>query len=222
MKAHVIALTALLTTRCASGLAQPNNSRASVTVGSHELGAIATLTDPKRLELATQLQASLEKFNSVVANLSPAQLTFRPEPNSWSLAECIEHVTLAELRFPDIVSETMRKPADPALRRKIRTTDEAIRPRMTSRSWRAKSMEEFRPTGRFATSELAIQTLQRQRAKTMTYASQTTDDLRNHYWRHPLTGHIDLYQTLLLMSAHLDRHTAQMERIKETEAFPKQ
>lgn len=221
MKAHVIALTAWLTTLCASGLAQPNNSRASTTVGSDELGAITTLTDAERLELATQLQASLTTFNSVVANLSPAQLAFRPKPTSWSLAECIEHVTLAELRFPDIVTEAMQKPADPAFRRKIKTTDAAIRPRMTSRSWRARSPEVFRPTGRFATSELAIQSLQSQRAKTMTYASQTTDDLRNHYWRHPLTGHIDLYQTLLLMSAHLERHIAQMEAIKASRDFPK-
>ena len=222
MKAHLIALTAWLTTLCASGLAQPNNSRASTSAGLDGLGAVTTLTDPERLELATQLQASLAMFNSVVANLSPAQMAFRPEPKSWSLAECIEHVTLAELRFPGIVSEAMQKPADPNFRRKIKTTDEAIRPRMMSRSWRAKSPEVFRPTGQFATSELAIQTFQTQRAKTMTYASQTTDDLRNHYWRHPLTGHIDLYQTLLLMSAHLERHTAQMERIKEAEAFPKQ
>jgi len=218
MKYRTYGLSLLLAGFFSTGLSQ---QAASPDILSPS-GATTTLTDAERLELATQLQASLAAFNQVVANLSPAQLAFRPKPSSWTLAEGIEHGTLAERRFPDIVTEAMQKPADPAFRRKIRVKDEAIRPRMTSRSWRAKSPEVFRPTGRFATSELAIQTLQGQRARTMTYASQTADDLRHHYWRHPLTGHIDLYQTLLLMSAHLERHTAQMERIKETEAFPRQ
>jgi hypothetical protein len=105
--------------------------------------SLTTLTDPERQELNRQPQASLEKFNSVVANLSPVQLAFRPQPGTWTLADCIEHVTLVELRFPEIVTEAMQKPAEPTFRRKIKIEDEAIRPRMTSRSWRARSPEVF-------------------------------------------------------------------------------
>ncbi|GAB2523039.1 DinB family protein [Spirosoma aerophilum] len=213
MRHFLYSITLSLAATVSDGLAQQ--------AALPDSNSLTTLTDPERQELHTQLQASLEKFNSVVANLSPGQLAFRPQPGTWTLAECIEHVTLAELRFPDIVTEAMQQPADPAFRRKIKIKDEAIRPRMTSRSWRAKSPEVFRPTGRFADVTFAIQALQSQRNKTMTYASQTSDDLRNHYWRHPLTGYIDLYQTLLLMSAHLERHVAQMEQIKEAEAFPR-
>jgi hypothetical protein len=182
---------------------------------------VPSLTPAERTEMTRLLTESLALFNQTVANLSPAQLAFRPKPGSWTLAECIEHVTLAELRFPEIVTEAMQQPANPAFRRKIKITDEAIRPRMTSRSWRAKSPEVFWPTGQFLDANRAVERLKEQRAKTLTYVGQTTDDLRHHYWRHPLTGHIDLYQTLLLMSAHLERHTAQMERIKADEAFPK-
>ena len=60
----------------------------------------------------------------------------------------------------------------------------------------------------------------KQRLKTIEYIKTTNDDLRNHFWKHRLTGTIDLYQTILLMSAHLERHLAQIEQIKKTAAFP--
>jgi DinB superfamily len=90
-----------------------------------------------------------------------------------------------------------------------------------SRIWKAKSPETFKPTGTFATPELTIIAFREQRYKTMEYVNNTSDDLRNHFWKHRLTGHIDLYQTLLLMSAHLERHTNQMKNIKLSKKFPK-
>jgi tRNA A37 threonylcarbamoyladenosine synthetase subunit TsaC/SUA5/YrdC len=93
---------------------------------------------------------------------------------------------------------------------------------MLSRIWKAKSLEIFKPTGCFTSSEEAIKTFQEQRTKTLQYVNTTSDDLRNHFWKHPLTGTIDLYQTLILMSAHLERHIDQIEKVKAASNFPKQ
>jgi hypothetical protein len=92
---------------------------------------------------------------------------------------------------------------------------------MTSRRWKAKSPEIFKPTNKFATANEAITAFQNQRMQTIAYVEATKDDLRNHFWKHPLTGKIDLYQTLLLMSAHLERHIEQIENIKSSINFPK-
>jgi DinB superfamily len=179
-----------------------------------------SLSTSERKELSVQLQNSLDKFNATIAGLSFNQLNFREKDKKWTIAECIEHVTLAELKFPIIVADEMQKPSHPEFRRKIKIKDEKIRPKMLSRIWKAKSPEVFRPTGRFASSEEAIKTFQEQRVKTLEYVNTTTDDLRNHFWKHPLTGTIDLYQTLILMSAHLERHLEQMEKIKAASNFP--
>jgi len=179
------------------------------------------LTEIEKNKMNEILNSSLIKFQGAVNNLSESQLNFRPAPNKWSIAECIEHIALAELEFPKILEREMQQPANPDLRKKIRIKDDEIQPKMTSRKWKAKSPEIFKPTHNFASAKEAIDTLQTQRNKTIAYVETTKDDLRNRYWKHPLTGKIDLYQTLLLMSAHLERHIEQIENIKKDDNFTK-
>lgn len=179
------------------------------------------LTQKEREFLVITLKASFDKFENAIKSLSETQLNFKINDKKWAIKECIEHVTLAELRFPAIVKEEMTKPSSPENRNKIKIKDEKIRPRMLSRIWKARSPEVFKPTGKFENTQEAIKTFKSQRLKTIQYIETTEDDLRNHFWRHPLTGTIDLYQTLILMSAHLERHVEQMENIKKVEAFPK-
>lgn len=174
-----------------------------------------TLSAEERTFLVKTLNASLQKFENAIIGLSNEDLNFKATSKKWSVAECIEHVTLAERRFPQIVQEEMIKPSMPEYRKKIRIKDEKIRPKMLSRVWRARSPEIFKPIGQFASTEEALHTFRMQRQNTISYVQTTQDDLRHHFWRHPLTGTIDLYQTLLLMSAHLERHTEQIEDIKK-------
>jgi hypothetical protein len=178
------------------------------------------LTDTERIFLIQTLKASLHKFDEATQSLSEEQLYFKVKLNKWSIAECIEHVTLAELHFSDIVEEEMKKPANPDLRAKIKIKDEKIRPKMLSRIWKAKSPEVFKPSGKFKNPKEAIIAFREQRLKTIEYIKTTNDDLRNHFWYHRLTKDIDLYQTIILMSAHLERHIEQIENIKKEKEFP--
>jgi hypothetical protein len=179
------------------------------------------LTIVERDNMKDILNASLAKFNNSVEHLTDAQLNFRPSKDKWSIAECIEHITLAEMEFPKILEKEKQKPSNPERRSKIKIKDEDIRPKMTSKTWKAKSPEIFKPSNTFANVKEAITVFQNQRNQTIHYVLSTKDDLRNRYWKHPLTGHIDLYQTLLLMSAHVERHVAQIENIKSSIDFPK-
>jgi hypothetical protein len=184
-------------------------------------GNYTTISQNERIKMIQTLKKSLTKFNEATNNLTEAQLNFRPATDKWTISECIEHITLAELEFPKILKTEMQQPANPELRSKINIQDEEIQPKMTSRSWKAKSPEIFKPTNQFVTTNEAIETFKTQRNKTIAYVETTKDDLRNHFWKHPLTGKIDLYQTLLLMSAHLERHTEQIQNIKLANGYPK-
>jgi DinB superfamily len=179
-----------------------------------------TLSDKERKELIEALQNSFNKLNNAIDNLSLEQINYREKEKKWTIVECIEHITLAEIKFPSIVATEMQKPSNPEYRKKIKIKDEKIRPKMLSRIWKAKSPEIFKPTGKFTTFNEAITTFRDQRLKTIEYIKTTKDDLRNHFWKHPLTGTIDLYQTLLLMSAHLERHIEQIEYLKKSKEFP--
>lgn len=175
----------------------------------------AFLLNKERESLIKVLQQSHEKFMAAISGLTSEQFNYKQSTNKWSIAECIEHIALAEIRFPEIVKVEMQKPSEPEKRKKINIKDEAIQPKMTNRKWKAKSPEIFKPSNKFKNVDDALLIYTRQRMATIDYVKNTSDDLRNHFWKHPLTGHIDLYQTLLLMSAHLDRHIEQIEFIKK-------
>jgi DinB superfamily len=178
------------------------------------------LTEKEKTKMKEILNNSMLKFNEATQNLTEVQLNYRLSENKWTIAECIEHITLAELEFSKILEKEMQRPADPKLRKKIKIQDNEIQPKMTNRKWKAKSPEVFKPSNKFANIQEAIVTFQNQRNKTLIYIESTKDDLRNRYWKHPLTGKIDLYQTLLLMSAHLERHIEQIQSIKLSSKFP--
>lgn len=174
-----------------------------------------SLKDWERQELNKQLQYSYQKLMTSIAHLSDSQLHFKQNKKKWSIAECIEHITLAELHFLEILNKEMKKESFPFLREKIKITDDKIRQKMLSRIWRAKSPEIFKPQNKFLSVSETLNVFKTQREKIIHYVNTTNDDLRNHFWKHPLTGHIDLFQTLILMSAHLERHTEQIENIKK-------
>jgi hypothetical protein len=182
---------------------------------------LSVLSTEERKFLVEMLQASLAQFDSSIANLTEAQFNFRPSKKEWTIAECIEHVCLAELQFPQIVKEELAKPANPTQRKEIKITNEKIAKRLKFRGFKANAPEIFKPSGRFVTVEEAISTFRNQRLKTIDYVNVTNDDLRNHFWTHRATGIIDLYQTLILMSAHLERHLAQIEEVKSDKKYPK-
>ena len=49
----------------------------------------------------------------------------------------------------------------------------------------------------------------------------TPDDLRDHFVEHPVFKTVDAYQIILMMSAHTQRHTAQLNEVKQAAGYPK-
>ena len=178
------------------------------------------LSETERTWLTEQLTKSRDKFNASVAKLTEAQLKFKPDSTKWSIAEVLEHIALAENGLFSIVQSTVQKPTEPERRAEIKVTDAQIPVILTNRKGKVQSPEILKPTGKFPNSAVAIGAFQQQLAKVLDYVKTTQDDLRHRFWKHPATGVIDLYQTLTLMSAHLERHVLQIEEVKTQTGFP--
>ena len=59
------------------------------------------------------------------------------------------------------------------------------------------------------------------RDRTLDYVRTTQDDLRDHFFEHPVFKTVDAYQFILMMSAHCQRHTMQLNEVKQAAGFPK-
>jgi hypothetical protein len=190
--------------------------------GWAQAAAPVTLTPEEREVALKSLQATHDKFLQSIAGLSQKQWAFKPAPDRWSVAEVAEHIAVSEATLFGLVQkQIMMSPATPEKREQVKGKDEIVLQKVPDRSHKVQAPEFLRPTGRWATEADLTKAFEDSRRTTMDYVRTTNDDLRDHFFDHPVLGTLDGYQWLLLISAHSERHTAQIEEVKADPNFPK-
>jgi DinB superfamily len=184
--------------------------------------ATQTLSAAERETALKSLQETRDAFLKSIAGLSEKQWRFKPAPDRWSVAEVSEHIAVAESAiFGMVQGKIMTSPATPEKRAEVAGKDEIIMTRVPDRSHKAQAPEFLKPTNRWATREELTKAFEDSRKATMDYIRTTNDDLRDHFGPHPVFGTVDAYQWILLISAHSERHTKQIEEVKADPNFPK-
>ncbi len=176
------------------------------------------LTQPERQRAVAELQESRKLFLDAIRGLSPAQWTFKPAPDRWSVAECAEHVALAEDSYFELVSRLAKSPATPDKKSDVK--DEDVVKTMADRSSKRVAVESLQPSGRWS-QEALITRFNQSRDRLIAYVQSTPDGHRSRFRAHRAMGLIDGYQWILLASGHVRRHTAQIEEVKTHSGFPK-
>jgi DinB superfamily len=166
------------------------------------------------------MKETRELFLKDIQGLSEAQLNFKAAPERWSVAQCIEHIAVAETALFDVLQKGLKEPADSSKRSEITASDTTVLRVVTDRSRKSTAPEFLEPEGKFASVPEALSSYKDRRAKTIDYILTTDDDLRDHYSRHAVMGRIDDYQLLLLIAAHSRRHTLQIEEVMANPNFP--
>jgi hypothetical protein len=182
--------------------------------------AAQQLTEQERLTLQKHLQLTRQAFLESISGLSDAQWTFKTGPDRWSIAEVAEHIAVSETTILQLVTDKILKgpavPRDPNA-----MSDEQLVAGVLDRTNRFQAPEMLRPTNRWATRDALAKDFIAARDKTEAYVKATTDDLHGHSAPHPVFKMLDGYQWVLLLSAHSGRHTAQINEVKESPAYPR-
>lgn len=178
----------------------------------------ATPTD-KEKALAV-LESSKKGVLEAVKGLSEAQWNFKAAPDKWSVAECMEHIAAAEDFIRGLITEkVMIAPAVPD--RDIAKIDAGILANVPDRTNKAQAPEPIKPTNRYGSPEGSIKHFIESRATTEDFLKKTTE-LRGHAIDGLAGGSKwDAYEFVLLIAAHSERHTKQIEEVKANENFPK-
>jgi uncharacterized damage-inducible protein DinB len=179
-----------------------------------------TLSDAERKYASKLLQETRDDLLKKVKGLTPEQLNYKPDANSWSVAECVEHIAISENNLWGFGQKSLQEPADPAKRSEIKMTDEGIVKMIADRSSKVKTQEAFEPKNNFGSFEGSLKEFKTKRDEHIKYVGTTSDDLRNHYNDFPF-GKIDTYQTILFMASHSRRHIGQIEEVMNSVDFPK-
>lgn len=177
--------------------------------------AVEPLKAGDRQRLLAHLEMTERWLASELDGLSPAQLAFQMTPDSWSIAEVVEHLAIAEPQYWDRVLASMKEAPSTG---KTDTTDAAILWYGIDRTERTKTGDARVPKGKFKTASEALASFRKLRAVIRTYAHTTDEDLRGHTLQ---GGGMDVYQWVLMISTHAQRHILQIQEIKTHAKYPK-
>jgi uncharacterized damage-inducible protein DinB len=178
------------------------------------------LTNQEKNYAISHLSLTKTGVFNAIKNLSEAQLTFKPSAESWSVEECIKHIAAAEKSLWTMVEESIKNPANPEKRAEIKYTDQQLIKAVEDRSHKSKTFEALDPANStFKSTAEALDSFNSNRTQLIAFLSNTREDLRNHVSVLPI-GTYDAYQFILLISAHSNRHTQQIEEVKANVSYP--
>jgi uncharacterized damage-inducible protein DinB len=165
------------------------------------------------------LETTKKNVLEATKGLSEAQWNFKSGPDRWSVAQVMEHIAAAEDFIRGTLKEKiMMAPAGEA-GRDVKKTDEAVLAMVPDRTTKAQAPEPLVPTNRFGSPDGAIRHFVESRAATEDFL-KTATGLRDHVTDSPM-GKLDGYEFVLLIAAHSERHTKQINEVKADPNFPK-
>jgi uncharacterized damage-inducible protein DinB len=165
------------------------------------------------------LETTKKNVLEATKGLSEAQWNFKSGPDRWSVAQVMEHIAAAEDFIRGTLKEKiMMAPAGEA-GRDVKKTDDAVLAMVPDRTTKAQAPEPLVPTNRFGSPDGAIRHFVESRAATEDFL-KTATGLRDHVTDSPM-GKLDGYEFVLLIAAHSERHTKQINEVKADPNFPK-
>ena len=193
------------------------------------LGLIALLSPALKAQDITREERSkavkyLEKTRAEVLaatkGLSEAQWNFKPAPDRWSVAEVTEHIAAAEDFLRDMVRDKVMTAPARTETEDVKAIDEMVLQKVPDRTHKVQAPEPLRPTNRFGSPKNSLKHFRESRAQTIAFL-KSTKDLRQHAIDSPLGKKLDGYEWVLLIAAHSERHTKQINEVKADPNFPK-
>lgn len=178
------------------------------------------LSAEDRRKAVQYLERTRKEVLQATKGLSPAQWSFKPAPERWSVAEVTEHIAASEDFLMNMVHEKVM-PAPPRTEAAdVKAIDDFVMQAVPDRSRKVQAPEPLRPTNRFGTPKDSLKHFKESRATTIRFV-KTTPGLRQHAMESPLGKKLDAYEWVLLVGAHSERHTKQINEVKADPNFPK-
>jgi hypothetical protein len=191
-------------------------------VGSERSGEFSVRTVQ---QLIGEVGAARGRFLAAAGDPSPVQAAFKPAPDSWSMTEITEHITLAEQAGINGMWKALEglRSGRPVWSGELVHRGRSIQ-EVVAATWQEKeqvpSVAAPRWGGPFAYWAAALRACQPLLAE-LGEALEAVDLARVVY-PHPISGPLDARQRLEFLRFHLDRHTAQIQRVRRNPAFPRE
>ncbi len=186
------------------------------------------LESPNLLQtIVAEAEHNSDAARQLVSGLSEAQLNWKPAPDKWSIAQCLDHLAVASQKFGAYFTDALAR----GRKKWPVSTAPAYRPSWMG-GWLIKQVTPV--TGRSLSapkvlrpSESSIQgTLENfldQQARFIQFVRETDGvDYNKTRLRSPVTPlmRYSLADAFVITVVHAQRHLVQARRVRETSGFP--
>ena len=160
-------------------------------------------------------------LQEAVKGLNPEQRSYKISPDKWSVQECVYHIAVSEKNLWTMLEASMKAPATPEKKKDLKFTDEQVITMIEDRTNKRKTFGSFEPQNTpYQSLDEAMNDFKTTRTAHIKYIKATSEDLRNHFVQMSF-GMLDCCQLCLMISAHTNRHTQQLNEVKMDAGYPK-
>ena len=174
-------------------------------------------SDQEKRQVLQLLDHTRDSLLGATVGLSAAQAHFKPSPDSWSVAEIVEHLAIVEDRVIGRVSQLLE--SSPAIQEgKVEDSDAILIAKVMDRSKKFRSPDFVQPAGEPLAD--SFERLTASRRKLVDLLNTAPPDFRERSLPHPVLGPLDAHQWLVALAGHCGRHTLQICETKSAANFP--
>lgn len=158
-----------------------------------------------------------ERLYRRAEGLSPSQLNTRPNPDAWSVAEILEHVTLVEGRLLGMLKILLTKAEGASA--KASSSPVEMQPFSLeqylerARNEKYKAPETAHPSGKVSLADSLLKMRQAREELHGLVSRIEALDLSSAAYPHPAFGPLNFYQWLAFIGIHDERHLGQIEKV---------
>jgi hypothetical protein len=171
------------------------------------------IVHPRIAGLVTYLEQSRAALLASVDGRTTDELERRPEPDAWSALEILDHLRLVERSVGGLLARSVERAQQLG---PDRSTDsvlhslDALSVRTASRSFHAPPAARPRDGLTLSDTVAALRVTRAQLLKSVgALDGLALEEIR---FPHPMLGELNLYQWILFVGQHEERHTRQIRR----------
>ena len=186
------------------------------------------LVNQELSQLIDELNAVSTDARSTFGQLTTQQLNWKPSPDEWSVAQCLDHLIASNRGFIPIIQKIKRGEYKHSLKERVPALPRvfgslvlnAVKPE-TQR--KLKASKPFQPSSSEIGGDIVSQFEAQQRQIAEHMRSTEALNLRKIIITSPIASFVvySLFDGYRIIVAHDQRHVAQAKRVMAREGFPK-
>jgi len=185
-----------------------------------------SVTDQEFASLVKEIDDGQDLLMGLISGLTDEQWTFKQNPNRWSVAECVEHITRTEQAVLAMVRQIVAGPRDPEwftrTNGKIDIVRQVVPNRNPGGAGGLNAPLEVRPTEQWDRAR-GIQEFYKAHGELRAYVETMQRDIKDRTFMNPFPAinWMNANDWLNLAALHVVRHSKQIAEVQQDPNYPK-